>query len=191
MGRSSRSVTGIVPTLLAAPAHAAEPSGGMPQLDVSTFPGQIFWLVVSFALLYWLLTKKALPRVAEILETRQERIAADLDRAARLRADAEEALKRYEATVAAAQAESAARVKATQERAAAEVAARAAALDRELGAKLTAAEARIAAARAQAMGQLADVAAEAAQAAVRRLAGIEVSAGEARAAVGRVLEGTA
>jgi F-type H+-transporting ATPase subunit b len=177
---------------LAAPVAAAEPEpgtggGGMPQLDVATFPGQIFWLVVTFALLYWLLTKRALPRVAEILEARHARIAADLDRAARLRSEAEAALQRYEATLAEAQATAAAEVKATQERLAADIAASTASLDRDLAARLAEAERRIAAARAAALDQIADVAAEAAQAAVQRLAGIAVGEGDARGAVERVL----
>lgn len=188
--RLSGTLIGLAATssAIAAEVEHAPEGGGMPQLDVATFPGQIFWLIVSFGLLYWLLSKRALPRIAEILAARQEKIAADLDRAARLRAEAEEALQRYEATVAEAQAEAAAKVKATQERAAADIAARVAALDRELGARLASAEQRIALARDAALGQLADVAAEAAQAATRRLAGIEVTASEARAAVGRALE---
>ena len=64
--------------------HAAEHGGGLPQLDALTFPSQIFWLIVCFATLYYLLSKRALPRVGDILEARQERIAADLDRAAQL-----------------------------------------------------------------------------------------------------------
>ena len=68
----------------------------VPQLEVWTFPSQIFWLLITFSTLYYLLSRKALPRVSEILEARQDRIAADLDQAQRLRREAESALATYE-----------------------------------------------------------------------------------------------
>jgi F-type H+-transporting ATPase subunit b len=158
----------------------------MPQLDHRTFPSQIFWLAVSFALLYWLLSRKALPRLADILETRQERIAADLDRAARARAEAEEALESYERLLAEAHGKAADQVRQAQERVGADISARQAALDAELATRLHDAERRIEEGRQAVMGQLSAVAAEAAQAAVQRLAGLRISLEEARAAVDRV-----
>lgn len=172
--------------LAAAPTLAAEGGGGLPQLDTRTFPSQIFWLVLSFALLYWLLRTKAIPRIADILETRQDRISADLDRAARLRADAEAALKKHDATVADAQARAQRRLREAQERVAAELARHQAELDAEVARKLKDAEARIQAAKSAAMAEVANVAAEVVQAAARRLAGLEVGLEEARAAVARV-----
>ena len=75
----------------------------MPQLDVSTFPSQIFWLIICFSVLYYLLSRRALPRISETLEARQDRIAADLDQAQRLRREAEAALASYEEAMAKAQ----------------------------------------------------------------------------------------
>ena len=72
----------------------------MPQLEVGTYASQIFWLIIAFSTLYYLLSRKALPRIAEILEARQDRIAADLDQAQRLRADTEETLSIYEERMA-------------------------------------------------------------------------------------------
>ena len=66
-------------------AGQEEHGAGMPQLDSDTFLSQIFWLIVTFGVLYWLLKTKALPKVSEVLEARQDRIASDLDRAATLR----------------------------------------------------------------------------------------------------------
>lgn len=170
--------------------HGAEAGGehqaGLPQLNSATFPSQIFWLIVAFAALYYLLTKRALPRVGEILEARQERIAADLDRAAALRAEAEEALSRHQAVVAEAQAKAAAQIKATQERIAAEMAKRQAEVDADLNRKLAEAEARIGAARDAALAQVQNVAVEVAQAAVERLAGLRLTEAEVEAALDRV-----
>ena len=157
----------------------------MPQLDASTFATQILWLILCFIALYYLLKTKALPRVADILETRQERISADLDKAAALRVDAEEAFEQYEAVVAEAQAKAQAEIKATREAIAADVAGRTATLDRDLAARIAAAERTVAAARDKALGELEGVAVEVAQAATERLIGVQVGDEEARAALAR------
>lgn len=166
--------------------EAAEHGGGLPQLDAKTFPSQIFWLIVSFLALYWLLSRKALPRVGDILEARQARISADLDRAAQLRHEAEEALRKHEAVVAEAQARAAAQIKETQDRLAAEAAKRQAEVDADLNAKLAEAESRIGAAKDKALAEIQSVAAEVASSAVRRLAGIEVAAADVQAAVASI-----
>jgi F-type H+-transporting ATPase subunit b len=169
--------------------HGAEGEhgGGMPQLNASTFPSQIFWLVIAFVTLYYLMRRKALPRVAEILEARQDRIAADLDRAARLRDEAEQAQRQQEEVVAQAHARALEQMKAVQDRVSGEIAQRQAELDADLNRQLAEAEASVNAAREQALGELQNVAAEVAQAAVERLAGLKVSEADARAALGRVM----
>ena len=82
--------TAAIAGLLASPVLAAtggEGGGGLPQLDADTYPTQIFWLVVTFVILYLIMSKVALPRIAEVLEERQERIADDIETAERLRAE--------------------------------------------------------------------------------------------------------
>ncbi len=167
--------------------HEAEHGGGLPQLDALTYPSQIFWLIVSFAVLYYLLSRRALPRVSEILEARQERIAADLDRAATLRAEAEEALRQHQTVLAEAHAKAAAAIKETQDRLVAEATQRQAAVDAELAKKLADAETSIKSAKESALAQVQDVATEVAQAAVERLAGLDVSRADVEAAVNQVL----
>ena len=167
--------------------EAAEHGGGLPQLDAATFPSQIFWLIVSFLTLYWLLSRKALPRVGDILEARQARISSDLDQAAALRNEAEEALRKHQAVVADAQARAAAQIKETQDRLAAEAAKRQAEVDAGLNAKLVEAENRIVAAKNQALAEIQGVAAEVARSAVQRLAGIEVEAKDVEAAVASIV----
>jgi F-type H+-transporting ATPase subunit b len=162
----------------------------VPQLDVSTFSSQIFWLIICFATLYYLLSRRALPRVSEILEARQDRIAADLDQAQRLRREAESALATYEQAMAKAQDEAHAVLAEVQNQLQTETAERQAELDRKLAKQVTEAEGRIAAAREQALAEIADAAAGAAQAAAARLAGVEVSAAAAKTALRKVLEGT-
>jgi F-type H+-transporting ATPase subunit b len=174
--------------------HGAEPihgeeehSAGMPQLDTRTFPSQIFWLVIAFVTLYYLLRRKALPRVEEILEARQERIANDLDRAARLREEAEVAQKEHEKVVSDARFKALEAMKASQERVAADTARRQADIDTDLARKISEAENRIAADRERALAEIENVAAEVARTAVERLTGLNVSETEARQALSRVM----
>ncbi len=175
--------------LLPAAVSAAEPDGGsrgLPQFDPTFFPSQVFWLIVFFALLYWLFTRKALPRLTEILEERQDRIAADLDRASALRREAEEAYARYERMLEEARNRAHETLVRAQERIARETAERAAELERTTQARIREAEAEIARFRERALAELDEVAAEIVQAATSRLAGLEIASEEARAAVARV-----
>ena len=158
-------------------------SGGLPQLDPSTYPSQVFWLIIAVVLLYWLLAKRALPRVADILETRQDRIAADLDRAQSLRQEAEEAMAQHEKLVADAQARARAELDAANERVQADAARQEAELERSLQRQLAEAEQRIAAAREDALKALEEVARDASREAVGRLVGVDISSEEAARAV--------
>ncbi len=158
-------------------------SVGMPQLDPTYFASQMLWLVVAFALLFWLLAKRGIPRVADILETRQDRIAADLDRAQSLRREAEAAMAEHERRVAEAQAKARAHLEAANERVRADAARQEAELDRSLQEKLVAADARIAGARDEALRALEDVARDVARDAVSRLIGVDISESEATDAV--------
>lgn len=84
-------------------AEAAKP--GMPQLDVSTFGNQIFWLVVSLVVIYFVLSKVALPRIAAVLAERQGTITNDIATAEELKVKAAEAEAAYEKALADARAE--------------------------------------------------------------------------------------
>lgn len=53
----------------------------MPQLDIATFLPQLFWLFISFVLLYFLLSKFCLPKLSAILEQREARIMGNLNAA--------------------------------------------------------------------------------------------------------------
>ncbi|MCB2055085.1 MAG: F0F1 ATP synthase subunit B' [Geminicoccaceae bacterium] len=161
----------------------AQHAEGMPQLDPDTFASQIFWLVVFFALLYWLVSRKILPAIEQILETRRRRIADDLDRAAALRAEAEEAYTRYESGLADAHAAAQARLAEVRERVQTEQAERQAKLDADLAARAKEAQQRIRAAREQALAGIDSVAVEAARAATSRLIGVDVGEDEARRAM--------
>lgn len=149
----------------------------MPQFDPSSFPSQIFWLVVTFAVLYFIMSKLVLPRVGIVLQERQEKIAEDLDRAAQLKKDAEEITATYEAALAEARAKAQALYRETADAMAANAAGKQQAAGAAIAARIAEAEQRIGAARTQAMAQIKTVAAEVAGAAIAKVAGVTVDGG--------------
>ena len=82
----------IILILLASNANAK----GMPQFDASTFPSQLFWLVVSFLVLYVCITLVVLPRIRENIRLRKNKISNDIERASNLRDQTEQILLQYE-----------------------------------------------------------------------------------------------
>jgi F-type H+-transporting ATPase subunit b len=159
----------------------------MPQLDLSTFPSQIFWLAVIFLLLYLLMARVALPRVAAMIDARKARIEGDLERATQMKAEAEAVMAAYERSLADARAQAQATLKAAMDRFAAEAAERQRKATEVLAAETSAAEKRIAAAKAEALNGLRAVAIDVARTATRKLVGVAVDEGSAAAAVDRVL----
>jgi F-type H+-transporting ATPase subunit b len=155
----------------------------MPQFDPSTFSSQIIWLVISFAGLYWALTRLTLPRIAEVLEARQSKIDDDLDRAVELEQQAKDALATYEAAVEAAKAEAQSVVRQGVEEMAAVAQKRHGEMAEKLAAQVSAAEARIAEAKETALANIRQVASEAARAATLRVIGVEIDQDQADAAV--------
>lgn len=76
--------------------HHGEAAEGLPQFDPSSFPSQIFWLVVTFVFLYIFFSKKTLPDISRVIENRQAHIQGDLDMAEQLKSEAEKVHQAYE-----------------------------------------------------------------------------------------------
>ena len=70
-------------TTVAAGAAHETAKAGMPQLDITTFPNQVFWLLVFLALVYILLSRVALPRIGGTIAHRKGTITADYPRLTR------------------------------------------------------------------------------------------------------------
>ena len=75
--------------------HAAE-SGGMPQLDPEFWFSQIFWLVITFGILYLVLSKIVLPKISDNLETRKSQVLENLEIAEKQRNQSEAKLKEFD-----------------------------------------------------------------------------------------------
>jgi F-type H+-transporting ATPase subunit b len=164
-------------------AVQAQKSGGLPQLNVPDFAPQLIWLALTFGLLYFLLSKVALPRIAEVLEERQDRIHRDVQEAERLKSETEKALAAYEQSLAEARGRATSIARETREKLAAETDKEKTRVEAELSTKLNAAELQIAATKKQALSNVDDIAADTAAEIVARLLGQPVGVDEARRAL--------
>jgi F-type H+-transporting ATPase subunit b len=163
---------------LAQTTHAATeaPGGaheniGFPPFETETYGGQLLWLAITFAALYFLLSRLVLPRLSGIIETRRETIARDLDEAAAMKTRAEEAGTAYEKALAEAKGRAQALAQETRAKLSAESEAKRKVLEADLAKRMAEAEASIAATKAQAMGNVRGIAIETASAIVERLIG--------------------
>ncbi len=154
-------------------AGPSEP--GLPQLDISTWPSQIFWLIVIFGMGYVMMAKIVTPKIGSVLEDRRTRLDGDLDKAREASAEAVKIRTEYEAGLESARNDAAAFAR----NVAAEAAEKAALVEgkaaNKLASKVAAAEKKLGAAKAGAIENLNTVAAEAALDAVRRLTSLKVT----------------
>ena len=74
---------------------AAE-SGGMPQLNPEFWVSQIFWLTLTFGILYVVLSKLILPKISSNLELRKSQIQENIEAADKQREESEKKLKEFE-----------------------------------------------------------------------------------------------
>ena len=68
----------------------------MPQLDFSVFPSQFFWLTICFFSLLFIMSKFIIPKTAEMINLRKEKIDGELAAAAELKKQVEDGIERYE-----------------------------------------------------------------------------------------------
>ncbi|MFO1152983.1 MAG: F0F1 ATP synthase subunit B' [Rhodospirillales bacterium] len=160
----------------------------MPQFDPAVWSPQLVWLAISFVLLYVLMARVALPKVAEVLEEREFRINESLRKAEAMKQQAEDAVAAYEKMMADARTKAQEQIRTVRERAAEEAAERNAELSERLTTLIGESEARIARARDDALTNVRAIAVEVAEAVVGRLIG-KVDARSVTGAVDRVIGG--
>ena len=177
----SLSLIGIT---ISTPVFAAgDSSGGLPQLDFSTWPTQIFWLVISFTLAFVLMQRVVTPRIASVLEERHTRLDDDMQMARQATDEAENLRMAFEKKLAEARTEASDRTRATVAEAQAEAEKKNTAAAKRISTRLDKAEARIREARDAAMKELGDVATQGAIDAAATLARIKVTKTDAKKAV--------
>jgi F-type H+-transporting ATPase subunit b len=172
-------------------AHTEAPGEkhAFPPFESQHFPSQLFWLALTFILLYVLMSRIALPRVAGIFAAREKRISDDLAAANRFKEQSEAANAAYQKSLADARARAQSIAAETREQQSAQADATNKKLEAQLNDKLAAAEQSIAATRRAAMGNVGSIAAETAAAIVERLIGTAPAPGDVTAAVAEVSKG--
>ena len=169
-------------------AHGGAHESSFPPFDPATFGSQILWLTITFAALYVLMSRVALPRIGEILEIRRDRIEGDLAEADRLRQKTDQAIADYQAALAEARKKAHGIAEATRVELRHETEDSRARVEIDLSAQVNAAETSIQATKAEALTNVDEIAAQTAVAVVSSIAG-KVSIADARAAVAEVVKG--
>jgi len=158
-----------------ATAHT-EAEGGhkapFPPFQKDTFASQLVSLLIAFVALYLIVSRIALPRVGKTIDMRQDTIDDDLAQAQKLKDESDNALKAYEAELAAARSRAQAIGAETREKLSAASEAERKTLEERLALKLADAEKTIASTREAAMSNVRGIAADAASAIVQRLTGV-------------------
>jgi F-type H+-transporting ATPase subunit b len=169
---------------------AGHESSGFPPFDqIDTFPSQIFWLVVTFALLYFAAAFWLIPAARKAIANRENTIAKDVAEAAALSAKADASVKAFEARIAEAKARARDTAAKARSEAAAKIAAETAKVEADLAAKLAKAEANIAGVRSKAMANVSNVAETAAAAIAEKLAGVKAAPDAVKKAVADAMGG--
>lgn len=159
-------------------------SGGLPQFDVTWWPGQILWFLIIFFGLMIFMRVFAVPRLAGTIEAREGTISGDIAEARRMKDEADAAAQAAAAEMAQARAAAQKVAGEARAKAQADIAARLGEEEAKLAEKGAEAEARIAAARDAAMTHVQTIAAETAGAIVQKLTGKAPTAAELASARG-------
>jgi F-type H+-transporting ATPase subunit b len=152
-------------------AHPAPAEKPFPPFNSANFPSLFIWFALSFGLLYLMMSRVALPRVAGIFEARHHKMNADILAAHAKRKEADQAAADYQKTLTDARTNAQALAQETHNRLAADADAKRHALEAELSARLTAAEKQIEETKAKAMASVGQIAQETATAIVEHITG--------------------
>jgi F-type H+-transporting ATPase subunit b len=161
----------------------------MPQISqiLETYASQVFWLLITFGLIYFGIAKMMLPKVEATIDGREKKIADDLAAAQKARDEAEGMNAGTGADIAVARAQAQASAAAAKAKGAKDAEARLANADADITAKLAIAENDVAAAMQKALASIESVASEAAVDIVAKVAGTNVTPAQAGIAVKAVL----
>lgn len=169
--------------VVGASGAAAAAEGGMPQLNPHDFAPQIVWLVITFVVLYLIMSKLAIPAISDTLEKRQAKVQSDLDAAEKASEDTRALVAAYEKRLADAREEARRLHREQAEADSAAATARLTELGNTLNARIDEAEKRIAGQRAQVVAGLEDMAHDIAADVYAKLAGQPADAGALKAKV--------
>jgi F-type H+-transporting ATPase subunit b len=159
-----------------------------PPFDATTFASQILWFAITFAALYVLMSRVALPQIGSIIDKRKARIEGDLKEAERLRGETDKAVAAYEQALADARKNAHGIAEETRSSIKSDLDAKRKVVEDDLGRKIAEAEARITANKNEAMSRVSEIASETATALVTQLTG-DANQAEVNAAVAEAVKG--
>jgi F-type H+-transporting ATPase subunit b len=155
-------------------AFAAE-SGGMPQLNPEFWISQIFWLTLTFGILYIVLSKLILPKISDNLESRKSQILENIEAAEKQRQNSEEKLKEYEEIVSKSKMEAKNIFNQAREKALKDISAKKDVLDKQIDDEIVKAEQEIKELQKGAADKINKIAIETSSELIQKLIGAEVN----------------
>jgi len=152
--------------------HAASAAAHVfPPFDTTYFSSHLFWLAISFGLFYLFMARVVLPRIGGVIELRRDRIASDLDQAARMKEEADAAVAIYEKALADARTRAASIAQTAMNEARMQTEAERRDIEAELEKKLADSEKHIVTIRDKAMQDVGTIAADTAAELMEKLVG--------------------
>ena len=161
---------------------AAE-SGGMPQLNPEFWVSQIFWLSLSFGILYLVLSKLILPKISANLELRKSQIQENIEAAEKQRENSESKLKEYDQIVLKSKLEAKDILKSAREKVLKDINSKKEILDKQIDEEINNAEKEIEMLRKSASGKINKIAIETSSDLIKKLIGAEVNSSSISAIV--------
>ena len=155
-------------------AFAAK-SGGMPQLNPEFWISQIFWLTLTFGILYLVLSKLILPKISANLETRKSQILENIEAAEKQREDSEMKLKEYEEIISKSKLEAKTIFNQAREKALKDINAKKEVLEGQIDEEISKAEEEIKTLRNSAPDKINKIAIETSSELIQKLIGAEVN----------------
>jgi F-type H+-transporting ATPase subunit b len=155
-------------------AFAAE-SGGMPQLNPEFWISQIFWLTLTFGILYVVLSKLILPKISNNLESRKSQILENIEAAEKQREDSEAKLEEYEEIVSKSKLEAKNIFSQSREKVLKDISAKREVLDKQIDEEISKAEQEINTLRESAPDKINMIAIETSSELIQKLIGAEVN----------------
>lgn len=143
----------------------------MPQFDFHDWAPQLVWLAITFLSLYFVMARMALPRIANVIEERRDRIQRDLDEAERLKEETEAAIASYESALAEARAKAHTIAQDMRDKLAAETEEERKKVESQIAESTEKAEQKIAAAKQDALTHVNEIASSTASSLVEKLIG--------------------
>ena len=153
---------------------AAE-SGGMPQLNPEFWVSQIFWLTLTFGILYVVLSKLILPKISNNLESRKSQILENIEAAEKQREDSEAKLEEYEKIISKSKLEAKNIFSQSREKVLKDISAKREVLDKQIDEEISKAEQEINNLRESAPDKINMIAIETSSELIQKLIGAEVN----------------